>query len=236
MNRERINDGLHVIAGTNFEKTFSGRSRKGIDPQGAFRFNLQRMWRSLEAVERIDDVFCTLIERERRDIVNRAVRSQYELKWASKASRSPMYLEKGCNWRDPEVIKSEGCMEHAIPVSILIDPILQAWPKRSEIMSPQCLFASTYYVALMAPVVLLSKETNSRLSKAGFHTKHPDPVRPLSRYTEVDAIILNYEGRCSNEITLNDHIELVKRTKAGRTYLSDATIKEASSSLKVVPQ
>jgi len=219
-------DGLHVITGTTFEESFSGRSRKGIGPVDVFKFNLQRMWFGLEALERIDERFHALIKRERRDIINRAVRSQYELKWASKATRCPMYLEMGCAWQDSEFISSEGTMEHSIPVSNLIDQILRAWPERSEIGSDECIFAATYYVALMAPVVLLSRATDRRLSKAGYHKRHPDQARPLSRYDKANTTILNYHGKPSNNTTLENHIELVKMTQAGRTYISDVTINE----------
>lgn len=225
---EKNNDtSLHILSGETFRIAFSGRSRKKIGPSEAFRFNLQRMWVSLEAIDRVDPEFRPLIEREKRDIVSRAIRSQYELGWASKAFRRPMYFESNCQWKNADFYNREGMMEHSIPVSILVDKVLQNWPERDDIRSDGCLFASTYYVALMSPVVLLSKETDRKLSVEGFHRRHQDPIHPLSRYAKVGAAILDHAGQRSNNITLDNHIALVKRTPAGSTYLTDMSIAAA---------
>ncbi len=192
------------------------------------------MWASLEAVDQINCKFVPLIDRERRNIVNRAVRSQYELGWASKAFRCPMYFEGGYTWQSNELIKSEGIMEHSIPVSLLVDHVLSVWPERSKIDCHHCVFASTYYLALMTPVVLVSRATDRRLSNEGVHKAHPNPTLPLSRYSVVDAQILNFEGQPSNDITLQDHISVVKQTRAGSTYLSDASIQRAIASFSSI--
>lgn len=227
---------FHILTGNSFFEAFSGRSRKGFGPLEAFKFNLELMWTSLEAVEKINCKFRPLIERERRNIVNRAVRSQYELGWASKAFQCPMYFEFVYSPQNNEAIKPVGIMEHSIPVSMLVNLVLDAWPKRRKIASDHCFLASTYYVALMTPVVLVSRTTDRMLSNNGLHKAHPNPSRPLSRYSEVDAEILNFNGQPSNDIALEDHIALVKKTQAGCTYLSDASLQKAIVSFSSLAQ
>lgn len=199
-------------------ENFTDRPRKGHSSLDALKWNVERLQIYSEALQKLPDGYAGWNEREKRENVKRIIRSDHELRWADKTQHN-VYRE--------EPINGDRIMEHTIPVSQWTDAVLTS----GELLRP-----SVFFLAWIAPVVNLSKDSDTKLRRSGQYTKNHDPNYPFRRYRRNNIRIVNVADEDVSEKSLDNHYELIFQIpfmEDIREYaLSDLRLCEAISWLR----